>query len=461
MILKFINREKELGFLNERYRSRTAEFIPMYGRRRVGKTQTIKQFIQDKPHFYFLARKRDPELEMKPFAEKISRKFNVFLDRSDSWEGIFEGIAKKIIRNSRRKFLIIIDEFPYWIEKDKSIVSEFQYAWDEILSKENVFLILCGSSVSMMETDVIGYKSPLYGRRTGQIKLGILSFKNFTKFFPNLDMEEIMKLYGSADGIPFYIKEFDPKKRFMENIGNTFWQSKSILNAEAEFLLKEELREVEKYLSIMRSVFGGSTKLNEIASKSRVDITNINKYLNTLINLGFMRKESPVIVNRPKRKNYIYRISDNYFRFWLSYVYPFQSDIEIDETDSLLDFFKRDYPSYMGHVFEDICAEFLINIRDRRGLQFNKIGRWWEKDKEIDLVGINSETRQILFVECKWKAGVNPEKVLRKLKEKAGFVDWNNDSRKERYCIIAKSFRSRPKLKNCLLFDLKDIEKTF
>lgn len=462
MLLRFINREKELRFLRERNSSSSAELVPVYGRRRIGKTETIKQFIKNKPHFYFLAREIDLAIERNRFLKEFSSKFNVFLDNSNSWESIFNGITEKVLRNSKEKFVIAIDEFPYWIKRDKTVVSEFQHVWDEILSKENVFLVLCGSSVGMMETDVIGYKSPLYGRRTGQIKLNELSFKNFSKFFPDLNTEETMKFYGALGGTPFYIKEFDSKNIFIQNIEKTFWNSHSVLNAEAEFLLKEELREVERYLRILRAVFEGSTKLNEIATKSGIDITNINKYLSTLLNLGFIKREYPAITNKPKRKNFIYAVSDNYFRFWLNYVYPFQSDIEISEISAPKRFLEKDYNSYMGKIFEEICKEFLILSK---GLfNFSKIGRWWYKDKEIDLIALNESEKKAFFVECKWKNKVNPFKELKKLKEKAGFVDWHSSKRKEFYCIIAKSFyipKKKLKEKNFFLFDLKDLEKAF
>ncbi len=451
MLLEFIDREAELKILEERYKSKTAEFIVIYGRRRVGKTELIKHFIEEKIHFYFLAKKKKMEEERERFGIKFSEKFNVFLKDTKDWDSLFN----KMCENEKEKLVIVIDEFPFWIEKDKSILSDFQHAWDELLVKKNVVLILCGSYVSVMENEVLGYQSPLYGRRTAQIELNKLNFNEFKLFFPKWKIEEIINAYGALDGIPFYIKEFAQENNFFENICNTFWKKGSVLNKEVEFLLSQELREVETYLSIMRSIYEGATKLGEIASKSRVEITNINKYLKTLIDLKFVSTESPVIINRPKQKNHIYKITDNFFSFWLSYVHPFRDEIEIGEMEYLKEFFQKDYSSYLGNIFENICREKLKEISP---IKITKIGRWWYQDKEIDIVALNEEKKEILFAECKW-ANLNyseARKIIDELKEKSKFVNW--ERKKEHFCIMAKKLKEKQKLikEGILAFDLED-----
>ncbi len=452
MLLEFVNREKELEFLETRYESNKPEFIPVYGRRRVGKTELLKHFIKDKPHCYFLAKKKDLKSEMDRFRLKFSQESGEFIPDSNGWDELFEYILK----NKKEKLVIIIDEFPLWIEKDKSILSDFQHLWDETLKDKNIFLILCGSYVSVMETDVLGYKSPLYGRRTGQLEINKLNFKEFTKFFPRWSKENQIRAYGALDGIPFYIKEFELNKNFLENIENTFWKSGSILSKEVEFLLSQELREVEVYLSILMSIFEGARKLNEIALKSKVDITNINKYLNVLINLKFISKEYPVVVNLPKRKNFLYRINDNFFNFWLRYVYNFRDDIEIGELEHLKNFFKKDHDSYLGFAFENICRQIIPNLK----LPFRptKTGRWWYKETEIDLVCLDEENKEVLFLECKWSELNENEalNVLEKLKEKTAQFRWSSE--KQFLGIIAKKVKEKEKLrkKGFTVFDLDD-----
>ena len=455
MLLNFVDREKELEMLEERYSSNKAELVPIYGRRRVGKTELIKQFIKNKPHFYFLAKKKKLDDERERFRLKLSKDLNVFIPEAKDWDTIFENICK----NYKQKLIIIIDEFPFWIEKDKSILSDFQHLWDEVLNNSNIFLILCGSYVSIMETDVLGYRSPLYGRRTAQIEVNKLGFKDFIKFFPGWKIEDAILAYGALDGIPFYIKEFDLNKSFPENVNSTFWKSGSILNKEAEFLLSQELREVEVYMSILRSIFEGASKLNEIATKSHVEITNINKYIKVLINLKFVATESPVVVNRPKRKNFIYKITDNFFSFWLNYVYPFKDDIEIGEIEHLKKFFRLDYDRYVGLIFEKICKQVIQNLK--LPLRPTSIGRWWHKEKEIDLICLDDNKKEALFIEVKWSELKKQEavKILTELKEKSKFVEWSR--KKEYFGLIGKKVLGKEELRRqgFFVWDLEDIGK--
>lgn len=455
MILKFINRERELKILEDAYRLQRHGFLPVYGRRRVGKTELIKHFIKDKAHFYFLAKKRDIALELERFRLKFSEEFNVFIPESKTWDELFEHIFKQI----KEKLIIVIDEFPFWIEKDAAILSDFQHLWDETLKEKNIFLILCGSYVSIMETDVLGYKSPLYGRRTGQLEVTKLNFAEFSKFFPKWEIENKIKAYGALDGIPFYIQEFDQDKSFFDNVRDTFWKSGSILSKEVEFLLSQELRKVEVYLTILRNIFEGASTLGEIASKSNVDITNINKYLRVLIDLKYITTETPVSIEKPKRKNGVYKLTDNFFSFWFNYVYPYRDDIEIGEIKRLEAAFRKDYDRYLGYVFEDICKQQLRSLK--LPIKPARIGRWWYKEDEIDILCLDEtdkSNKEALFIECKWKEldEKNALDIIEKLKEKSKLVALKR--KKEYFGIIAKKLDNKERLRNMgyIAFDIRD-----
>ena len=245
MILKiFVDRNDELKFLEERYKSKRPEFLIIYGRRRVGKTELIKQFIRNKPAFYFIAKKQRLNLELKRFAQTFSRKFNIWIEPSESWEDTFKEILMKIRKKISAKFIFVIDEFSYWVERDKSILQTFQILWDEILSRFNIMLILMGSTVSLMVSDVLGYKSPLYGRRTGQWKLEPLKFYHIKEFLPNYNFEDILKVFGCTGGIPYYLIHFDNNLSLSENLKRLFFFKGGVLFEEGEILLREELREV-------------------------------------------------------------------------------------------------------------------------------------------------------------------------------------------------------------------------
>ncbi|HIG93777.1 TPA: ATP-binding protein [Candidatus Woesearchaeota archaeon] len=455
MLLKFINRKVELQALEQAYRSSRAEFFVIYGRRRIGKTELLKQFSKDKTHFYYLAKKQKLELELEEFQRKFAAHFNIYLKPCTRFEDLFREIF--IQTRFKEKVVIIIDEFPYWIAEDKKVLSEFQYLWDEILTSQSVFLILCGSYMSVMEEQVLGVKSPLYGRRSGQIKVEPLHVKNLASFFPHYSVEDLIKIYGAVGTVPFYLKEMSDSLSFIDNIKNTFFNKANILHQEAEFLLREELREVNVYFNILKTIIDGSTTLTEIATKSRVDITNINKYLATLLSLRLITKIKPLTASN-KEKKYLYKIADNYFRFWLTFVYPYQSEIE-ENSSQLQPLLQQEYPHYLGVIFEDICQKIIkdMNIKiSKIGLE---VGTWWYKDKEIDLLAINEKTSEILLGECKWQEQVDAMEILSSLKEKANFVEWRKGKRKECWVIFAKSFKKKISEEGLYLYDLKDIEK--
>lgn len=430
MLLDFIDREPELAGLNEMYEKEGADLLILYGRRRIGKTTLTKKFAEDKPNFYFLARKQDSSLELKRMREQFSEQHNLFLPEPRNLEDLFEGIIENV--DQEDKFVFILDEFPYWIEENKEILSEMQHLWDEKFSDQNIFLILTGSSIGMMESEVLNYKSPLYGRRTGQLNLTQIPIKNIPDFLPNYSREDLIRAYGAVGGVPFYLKEFDEKKGFYENIKSTFLNKLNILHEEAEILLREELRKPNVYFNIIQAIIEGATKLNDISNQSKVSITNVNKYLNVLERLRMIKKEYPV-TEPAKKKNFHYKVIDSYFRFWLSFVYPYQGRIE-DDPDKILENVRSEYDRFLGPAFEEICKDYV-----RKNLEYEEVGRWWYKEDGIDIVALNEKKSKILFGECKWtnqKVGIQE---LDHLKEKAKNVRWKNEERDEMFILFSRS----------------------
>ncbi len=450
MILKFIDREDELKALEELYRQNRAHFVLIYGRRRIGKTELVKQFIKGKKAFYFLARKEPMELELERLVKNFNRKFNVFIE-AKTIEEFFEKVT------AFGRLVFVIDEFPYWVEEDKSIPSVFQYIWDEVLKDSRIMLILLGSSISTMES-LMSYKNPLYGRRTAQIKLSTLGFFHLREAFPRYSWEELVKVYGTIDGIPAYMQYYDDSLSVEENVERNFYRRVSVLYEDAARLLKDELREPTVYLNILKAINDGKTKLTEIANEARVAVTNLPKYLKTLETLDLVYKEFPVTVRERKRFG-VYRVKDFYYRFWLRFVYPYRDDIEIGAIS--FEDFREDFSRYLGEVFERVGKEFLIRL-NRKGVlpfRFTKIGRWWDKREEIDLVALNSLSGDAGFFEVKWKEMMarEAEKVLKRLEKKSTRLELRGG---KYYGLIAKSVEGKDKLRKdgYLVFDLSDFE---
>lgn len=464
MRIQFTNRLSEIKFLNEQYKNKPAQFIPIYGRRRIGKTELIKQFCKNKPHIYFLADKGKEIDQLKKMSVLIGEHFQdeVLLGGLyfENWDKVFDYITGKQIKN---KLIIVIDEFPFLTESNKAVPSIFQGIWDEKLSKKNIFLILCGSSISMMEREVLFYKAPLYGRRTGQIRLDFMKFKDARQFLPSYDIKNQIAAYSILDGTPAYLLRFSDKKSIMENIKQQLLDKNASLYAEAEIILKEELREPNVYFSILRALSFGKTTPTEIANEIGENRTNLPRYFDTLENLHIIKKEIPITEKHMhKSRRGTYKIADNYFLFWFRFIYPYKSYIEEGNLDYILNILERDFNQHISLSFESICKEFLweLNKKDKLPFHFRKTGKWWSrKGDEIDLIALNEETKEIMFIECKWKENINAEKLLKELKEKPIFVDWYKGKREEYFCIIAKSFKKKVKEENVLLFDLEDIEK--
>ena len=448
-----INRKKELAFLEKAYLSNKSEFIIVYGRRRLGKTYLLKYFSENKNHFYFLARQREIDKEFEEFKEKLSKKFSVFLE-AENFEKLFEEIDKKI--DTKKKLVITIDEFPYWISKNSGIVSKFQYLWDEIISRKNIMLILLGSYMSIVENSLLSYKSPIYGRKSGQIELHQMPLTSLLEFFPKTDMAEIVRIYGFTGTIPYYLTMIDANTGFLANLDSMISVYSNYYN-DAEVILREELREVNVYLDILKAINDGATTLSEIANKSHTDITNILKYLHVLIGMKIIEKIKPV-TSSSKEKNYLYIIKDNYFRFWLRFVYSYKTEIE-ENSPGHIKFIAGEYNNYMGTIFEYFCMKF---IKETSVIPYTGVGRWWYKDCEIDTVAIDDKNNSIYLGECKWSESIDAGRITNELHEKTKMVQWKNNSRSEHYLVFAKSFSKRVKEfegRKVHCFDLKDMER--
>ena len=460
MITKFVGRKEELGFLERKYGETGAQLIIIYGRRRVGKTELVKNFFRGKEHVYFLSSKIAINEQLGQFITSVSEALEdeTVMDLKPNFETIFKYIA-----GIEKRLIVVIDEFPYLIDADKTIVSLFQRIWDLYLNESNIFLILLGSSIGMMENEVLGYKSPLYGRRTGQWKVEALSFKDLRSFFPEYSVEERIRTYSVLGGIPFYLQQFDDDNDVSTNIKERILTKGEILYEEPEFLLREELREPKVYFTILKAISYGNSKFGNIMNASGLNKNALTRYLDILSKLHIIKRELPITERSPERsKKGLYKIDDPFFRFWFRFVLPNVSKIEEDVERAYDEDIHPFIDQYVSFSFEDVCKEFLVelNRQDRLPFRFTKIGSWWHRDNEIDLVALNETTKEILFAECKWQNKKVGIKVYDELKEKSNLVNWNNEERKEYFALFSKAgFTQGLNPDKVLLFDLKDINE--
>ena len=436
--MQFINRERELSALKKFWQEKNAQLIVIYGKRRVGKTELIKQFIREKPHIYFLAQKINEHENLKLLGEAAGEYFdNDILKRKgfENWKWVFEYLRK----NVKERTVFFIDEFPYLAEANKGISSVFQSGWDEYLKNTPVFLILCGSSISMMEDEVLSYKAPLYGRRTGQIFLKPFPFFEAKKFYPNTSFARCLGLYSIAGGNPSYLKIFNPRLSLETNIKRNILQPEAFLYNEVEFILREELREPRNYFAILKAIALGRNKISEIVNETGLPKGILHKYLFILEDIHIIRKEVPVTEKNPlKSRKGIYKLQDQFFKFWFKYILPNKGNIEEGRVDLVLKKIKDDFNLIVSENYENAAKE-VINNHKSRFFPINKIGRWWDRNEEIDIVALNEEENKILFGEVKWSNKPVGVDIYNSLKRKSLKVELHKDRRNEYFCLFSKS----------------------
>lgn len=444
-VFRFVNRNQELDFLEKLYRKteKQAQFLVLYGKRRVGKTELIKQFFKDKPNLYYLASKGSARDQLRTATEIITRHFDEeFLGRDafSEWRTLFDYLGKKL-KDTKERLVLIFDEFPYLADSDKAIPSYFQYGWDERLKDTHVMLVLMGSSIAMMYKQVLSNSSPLYARRTNQWLLEPFTFAQSKNFFDSSDFERVFSLYALSGGIPAYLREFDAQKSVLENIEEKVLTKGAFLYLEPELLLADEFKEPRKYLTILKAVGLGRTKYSELLNSTGFANNILSSYLRTLIDLKIVKREVPITEKSPKKsKKGIYSLADSFLRFYFSFVFPDLSLVESGEIKRLFDKNKEILTQLIAKTYEDTTAEF-IKTATKKGAfpHFEQMGRWWDKDTEIDLVGLNKGENSILFVETKWSKKPIGGRVLQELKQKARKVKWGKKDRKEYFALVAKS----------------------
>lgn len=422
----FIGREMELKFLQDKYDEKKGQLIVLYGRRRVGKTETLREFCKDKPHIFYSCTQSTDRVQLAKFSKQLLREdipAKQYISEFADWEKAFHAILD--LPYGEKKKLIVIDEFPYMCKGNKSIPSILQNLWDAELKEHNVMIILCGSAMSFIEKELLAEKNPLYGRATGIYKMNEMGFYDAIRFFPDYSDKDKILAYAVLGGIPHYLNQFSPDLSIAENIKRNILTKGSVLYSEVDFLLHQELRETPIYNSIIEAVALGNTKLNDISQKSLVDDTSkTSVYLKNLIELGIVEREFSVDAGMKELSNTsrgTYRLTDNFFRFWYAFGFANLSQLEDGDVDGVYEYLVDPaLHEFASLVFEDVCREFVRELQKKNALPFrySKMGRWTGKttirdknaesglriaETEIDLLAVDRNSKEFLVGECKFK----------------------------------------------------------
>ena len=434
----FIGRKEELRKLEKLWHSEKFQHPVIYGRRRVGKTALIREFIKGKESIFFTGIESSGQQNL----ENLSRA--IF---STAQQGVmpvfqtFQEAFEYVFRLSMEKRLVFaIDEYPYLAKAYPAVSSILQKLIDEYKDSTKLFLILCGSSMSFMEEQVLGYQSPLYGRRTAQMKILPFDFFEAIEYFQKFSPFEMAAVYGIVGGTPQYLLQMKDSLSLEDNLKKSLLEPSSYLFEEPSNLLKQEIREASTYNAIISAIASGSSRLSEIASKARLESSACSSHLNKLIALGLIRKEEP-FMEKTTRKT-IYAVEDPLFRFWYRFIPSHISLLQNGMIDLVCARIMEQFSQYMGQVFEEICKQWLWR-QNRQGLlpfTFLSLGRWWGSDPrkkieaEIDIAASDGEN-SLLFCECKWTNEPVNASVLEMLVERSYLLTATN----RHYIVFSKS----------------------
>lgn len=422
--MRFIGRKNELHTLNTEY-NRNSSFVVIYGRRRVGKTTLIKEFLKNKTAFYYLATEELESQSMKRLANVIARTTkNTLLQKIEftDWLDLFQLIADY---KPEEKKVLVIDEFPYLVKTNSAFPSILQNAWDEFLKDSNVMLILSGSLIGMMQKHVLSYDSPLYGRRTAQMRLTPLPFTSIYET-QNLPFEQAVEQFALTGGVPKYLEFFEDGRPLEEQLKDAVFSKNGFLYEEPNFLLKSESLTAVNYFSIIKTIADGNHKLGKIASALGQESSSLTPYLSTLSDLGFIEKRTPITEKNPeKSRKGLYFIADNFLRFWFCYVYPYKGELELDNMQIVLDEIHKDFKEkFVAFAYEDICKDIFAKLCSNNAISFvpSRIGSYWlndyDGDTEIDVMSVDHQNKQVFAGECKYHTKPVDAPVYFALKEK-------------------------------------------
>jgi hypothetical protein len=419
----FVDRQTELAFLNavlERNRPSVAQFVLLYGRRRVGKTVLLRHWaeLSGLSHTYWAAEKETGGLQRRKLFARVLGVEPSHAPTFDTWADCWQTIARTL---HDRRHILILDEFTYAAEADSAMLSSLQHAWDQHFKTSQLVIVLCGSHIHAMET-LQARQSPLFGRLTAQWHLQPLPFLSLREFLPRWSAEERVAAYAVVGSVPAYLEWLDPERSLSDNLREIVLAPGSMFIAEPAFLLYDEIRDPRTHLAILQAIGMGNHTLADIANAAFVNKTHLPAYLARLQELRLVERRLPVTIPPAKRRRARrgrYHISDAYFRFYFRFFAPHRDALTY-RPEQALPLIREGLRAFVGQTaFEALSRQWLVEAGEQERLPFapDDVGSHWSRAAQIDAVAVNWRARAILLGECKWGANAVGLDVIRDLIE--------------------------------------------
>jgi len=412
---KFVGRHKELNDLNQLAAEPDAQFLILYGRRRVGKTRLLIHWAEQSGYryIYWVANRLSSTLQLQSFSQAIHNANHPDTPVSNgfsysSWEEALQQVVQ--LANTQR-VILIVDEFPYLTEAESGLASIVQNVWDHYLRESQIFLVLAGSHISLM-TRLLHYQAPLYGRFTGHLHLKPLAFADTAGFLPRYGPAERVATYAILGGIPAYLERFDDSLTLRENVNRRILQPTGIFRVDPLFLLQDQVREPRNYLSVLHAIGSGAHTLDEISKAAGLAKQNVSTYLGRLADLHMVERRTPATLPKERRdgsRQGRWHLVDAYLRFYFRFIVPNQRALALELYDSVWEEIGGQLRAFIGMTaFEEICRDWLLIQAQENKLPFmpEDIGAHWSAKAQVDVVAIHWRKKELLLGECKW--GTNP-----------------------------------------------------
>lgn len=405
--MEFLNRSTELSLLRRRLAGDRAEFLVVYGRRRVGKTELLAHLASQVRSFYFEATDTVPAQQLRDLTDELARVSGNQLLRAQqltSWDAALTAIAQFV---GTTRTLVVFDEFQFLAARSPELETTLSRWWRTIGRDIPVVLVLAGSELSFFEDKVLA--GSLYGRRTGQLKLEPFTARDAALFHPGYSDADKVRAYSVCGGIPYYLERFTDSQPLSRHLLSEVFERTGLLHDEAELMLRQSIPDPANHIAVLRSIAHGLNRNSQIADRTGLTSAHVTKIVSSLERLGLACTLRPITASSRAKKT-TYAIADQFLRFHCRFVEPARSQLR---TSALAAAYLNDtvLPALDHHAsltWEEVCRQHVL----REMPAVTAVGRWWGQvrvgsgprtdEREIDVVGVDGARTPVAIGMCKW-----------------------------------------------------------